>query len=68
MSRWKKLDGWEDRLSEMTTEQLEAELAYWKLRASLLPTKAVKGTLKLVHKVERALQRRRSENEESTQS
>jgi hypothetical protein len=68
VSRWKKLDGWEDRLAEMTIEQLEKELAFWKMRARILHSKAAKGTFKWVHKVERLLERRRSENEKSVES
>jgi hypothetical protein len=63
MSRWKKLDNWEEWLSEMTVEQLEDELAFWKRRASLFQPKVRKLALKQVHVVERALEKKRSEDQ-----
>lgn len=63
MSRWKKLDDWEEKLSRMTIEDLEKELSYWKGRAQLFQPKIRKLAMKRVHAVQRALHRKQSEDE-----
>jgi hypothetical protein len=69
MSRWKKLDNWEEKLSEMTAEELEKELLFWKGRLKLFQPKIRTLAMKQVHTVQRALERRLSEEKEtSTQS
>jgi hypothetical protein len=62
MSRWKKLEDWEEQLSEMTVEQVEKELSFWKGRLQLFQPKIRKLAMKQVHKVQRALDRKRSED------
>ncbi len=62
MSRWKKLDNWEERLSDMTVEELEKELSFWKGRVQLFQPKVRKLAMKQVHTVQRVLDRKRSED------
>jgi hypothetical protein len=59
MSRWKKLDNWEEKLSEMTVEELEKELSFWKGRLQFFQPKIRKLAMTRVHTVQRALDRRR---------
>ena len=61
MSRWKRLDNWEEKLQEMSVEELGTELAFWKCRAAWLRGPAHKLTMKTVHRVEAVLARRISE-------
>ncbi len=69
MSRWKKLDDWEEKLSRMTVEELEKEFSFWKSRVQFFQPKVRKLAMKRVHTVQRALDRMRSEDEGiSTQS
>ncbi len=63
MSRWKKLDDWEEKLSRMTVEELEKELSFRKARVQFFQPKVRKLAMKRVYKVERALNRKRSENQ-----
>ena len=69
MSRWKKLDDWQEKVSEMTVEELQKELSFWKKRIQLFQPKVRKLAMKRVHTVQRELDRKRSEDEGiSTQS
>ena len=69
MSRWKKLDNWEEKLSRMTVEELEKELSFWIARVQFFQPKVRKLAMKRVHTVQRALDCKRSEDQGiSTQS
>lgn len=61
MSRWKKLDNWEEKLEAMSLEEVRTELAFWKKRLSYMVGPARKGTLKQVHYVERVLRQKCTE-------
>ena len=63
MSRWKKLDDWEEKLSQMTVEELAKELSFWKVRTQFFQPKVRKLAMKRVHTVERALYTKRSESD-----
>ena len=63
MSRWKKLDDWEEKLSQMTVEELEKELLFWTGRVQLFQPKVRKLAMIRVHTVQRVLDRRQSEDE-----
>lgn len=58
MSRWKKLDNYDAKLEQMTIEELRAEMAFWKKRANELAQPGKKGTMKMVFKVQRFLDRK----------
>jgi hypothetical protein len=56
MSRWKKLNNYEEKLEQMTVEELRAEVAFWKKRANEFRGPARKGTMKFVFQVQRILE------------
>jgi hypothetical protein len=58
MSRWKKLNNYDEKLEEMTVEQLRAEVAFRKKRADEFRGPAKKGTMKMVFKVQRFLDKK----------
>ncbi len=65
MSRWKRLDNWEEKLDAVNIEELRAELAFWKQRAAIFgKSPAGKLTMKTIHRVEAALRRKLSESAE----
>jgi hypothetical protein len=65
MSRFKKQRDLEKDLPKLTTAQLEAEVAYYREHARWLGPKVGKLALKTVHKLERLLQQKRSEEQDS---
>jgi hypothetical protein len=58
MSRWKKLDHFDAKLEQMTAEELRAELSFWKKRANELAQPGKNGTMKIVFKVQKVLDRK----------
>lgn len=61
MSRWKKLDNWEEKLSRMTVAELEKELTFWKSRVEFFQPKVRRSAMKQVHFVQKLLDQKRSE-------
>jgi len=65
MSRWKRLDNWDEKLEELSVEGLRAELAFWKQRAAIFGHgPAWKLTMKSVHRVAAVLRLRLFESAE----
>jgi hypothetical protein len=58
MSRWKKLNNYDEKLEQMTVEELRAEIAFWRKRANELRQPAKKGTMKMVFKIQRFLDKK----------
>ena len=67
MSRWKHLENWEQKLDQMNIEELRAELAFWKKRATIFGKRpAGKLTMKTVHHVEAVIRRKLRDTAEKT--
>jgi hypothetical protein len=61
MSRWKRLEEVEARLEDMSAEELRAWLVHWREHLQRLRGPALKLGIKDLHRFERALERKISE-------
>jgi hypothetical protein len=56
MSRWKRLEELEQHLPQVTAQELQNEIPFWRAHANALRGPGHKLAMKLVHKLERALE------------
>ena len=66
MSRFKKLREFEERFEKMTVEELERWKIYWTQHADGLQPKIRKLAMKRVYDIDKAIQRRSSEDSNDT--
>ncbi len=64
MSRWKQLEEIEERLPDMSAEELRAALAMWRKHLVALRGPALKLGKQFLHRLERALELKESTVEE----
>lgn len=64
MSRWKQLEEIEERLPDMTSDEVRTALTMWRQHLQTLHGPALKSGKKFLHRLERALELKSRESED----